>query len=216
MKHLLTVCVLASCLVLLAASLEESSNGDFYLPIDVEDRQSWDNVALTAIGEFGVVRKARPTVPAHLHTAVDFKRPLDNYSDEPVFAMASGFVLSVRDDGPYAQIIIGHFMDEQMRIWSVYEHIAGIAVQVGDAVDPFEPIARFMNRQELQRYGWQFDHLHFEILKREPRQLMPDPKTPSRYFGTYSLECYDEAELYRNYFSPEEFFEERWKMKNDN
>ena len=78
----------------------------WHLPIRTNNRQSLENVELTRIGKFGLMRAARPGIPAHHHTGTDFKRPSDNYVDEPIFPAAKGTVVSLRDDGPYAQIII--------------------------------------------------------------------------------------------------------------
>ena len=182
-------------------------NFDILLPITDINRASIPSIQLTPIGAFGLSRKARPGVPKHLHTGIDIKRPIENYTDEPIFAITTGVVISMRNDGPYAQIIIEHKFKNEDRFWTVYEHVSGIRVFVGDSVSPLEPIARFMNRQELNRYGWQFDHFHFEILKVAPRPLKPKAKTPYRFFRTYNLECYNQSDLYRYYFNPIEFFE---------
>ena len=122
------------------------------LPITVENRTTWASVQLTQIGSYGITRKARPGIPKHLHTGVDIKRPRPNYADEPVLPVASGTVISMRDDGPFAQIIIEHRLPHGDPVWTAYEHIAGITVTVGDIVSPHEPIGRFMNRQELDSY----------------------------------------------------------------
>jgi hypothetical protein len=45
------------------------------LPIFLENRTTWNTVQLTHIGSYGLSRKARPGIPAHLHTGVDIKRP---------------------------------------------------------------------------------------------------------------------------------------------
>ncbi|MBT3208540.1 MAG: M23 family metallopeptidase [Bacteroidetes bacterium] len=177
-----------------------------YLPINIENRQSWETVHLTSIGQFGVMRNARPNVPAHHHTGIDFKRPNDNYENEPIFPIMHGIIISFRDDGPFAQIIIEHNNENQNTVWSVYEHVAGISVSVGDFVNPNYSIARFMNKNELEQYGWQFDHLHFEILKIKPRHLKPNKKIPFRFFGTYCLECYDISDLDKYYYNPMEYF----------
>ena len=95
-------------------------------------------------------------------------------------------------------------------VWTVYEHIAGIRVSVGEVISAAEPIARFMNKQELDRFGWQFDHVHFEVLRHPLRPLMPSSDTPYRFFGTYSLECYTLADLQRYYHDPIEFLEMQW------
>ncbi len=181
-----------------------------FLPICTENRLSWETVHLTSIGQFGVLRKDRPNIPAHFHTGVDFKRPSGNYENEYIFPIMTGKIISLRDDGPFAQIIIEHNFPNQGTIWSVYEHVAEITVTIGDFVSPNLPIARFMNKNELEQYGWQFDHLHLEILKSKPHQLEPNPKTPFRFFGTYCLECYHESDLDKYYYNPMEYFELQW------
>lgn len=176
-----------------------------YLPIEVADRRTPSNLKLTSIGKFGILRKARPGIPAHLHTGIDIQRPRPNYVDEPIFPVSAGVVISKRDDGAYAQLIIEH-QRNGYRYWTVYEHIAGIVVNVNDEVDPMKPIARFMNKAELNRYGWQFDHFHFEVLKKMPRKLKRDREKPQRYFQSYTLECYNESNLEAMFISPIEFF----------
>lgn len=178
------------------------------LPVDSENRSSVTELQLTRIGGFGVPRKARPKVPAHLHTGIDIQRPHRNYRDEPIFPVLDGKVISVRDDGPYAQIIIEHEIDNGFEIWTVYEHIAGITVTAGDSAFTNQPVARFMNLEELNRYGWQFDHVHFEILREAPRPLLVDPELPSRFFASHNLECYTSEDLDRYYFDPIEFMQQ--------
>ncbi len=208
------LCIVPLLLFILAP---EPSSGwqttDWLTPAALENRRSWEGVRLTAIGRFGLLRKARPGVPAHLHTGADIMRPVNNYHHEPIFPIGHGVVISLRDDGPYAQIIIEHHVENQEAVWSVYEHIAGITVSVGERVRPYDPIARFMNREELDRYGWQFDHFHLEILKRKPRPLKPGAKTPFRFFGTYWRECYNTADLEKYYHDPREFLESRWRWR---
>ncbi|MBN4049616.1 hypothetical protein JYT36_00140, partial [Bacteroidales bacterium AH-315-N07] len=96
-------------------------------------------------------------------------------------------------------------INTNINVWTVYEHISGIIISVGDTVDPFNPIAQFMNRDELDKYGWQFDHVHFEILKQEPRPLKVNNKTPFRFYGSYNLECYSKSDLDKLYYDPIEF-----------
>ncbi|MDR1156503.1 MAG: M23 family metallopeptidase [Bacteroidales bacterium] len=192
-------CILA-CLI--AVSLQSN----VYLPFDPGSRRDVSKIRLTEIGEFGLKRKARPTVPAHYHTGIDIRRPGGNYDAEPVFAMAAGKVISKRTDGPYANLIIEHLID-RVKVWTLYEHIAGILVNAGEIVTPSTPIARFMNRDELNRYGWQFDHFHFEVLRVQPLKLQPTAKNPERFFNAYSLVCYNLDDLYRYYYSPVKFLE---------
>ena len=186
-------------------------NLEWFLPFNAENRQSWDEVRLTKIGEFGMTRIARPTVPQHLHTGLDFTRPSDNYVDAPVYPAAIGKVISLRDDGPYAQIIIEHNSDDQ-KVWTVYEHIAGINVVYGQYVNPEFPIARYMNKEELDEYGWQFDHFHFEVMRIKPNPISPDNIRPFRFFFTYCLVCYHHSDLVQKYYHPKEFLQTQWSQ----
>ena len=193
--------------ILLVSSLM-ASTPVVLLPINANDRQSASGIQLTDIGEFGIIRAARPGIKAHLHTGIDVKRPSRNYRDEPVYAIAPGVVISKRTDGPYAQLIVEHELD-RTRIWTVYEHIAGIKVSAGDKVDPFQPVARFMNLEELNKYGWQFDHFHFEVLREKPLRLQPDPAKPERFFASYTLVCHTSDELKKYFLNPYEFFQQK-------
>jgi hypothetical protein len=64
-----------------------------------------------------------------------------------------------------------------------------------------------MNRDELNRFGWQFDHLHIEILKVKPQKLQPTPLHPDRYYSSYSLICYTPDDLEKYFYDPLKFFE---------
>lgn len=182
-----------------------SVSQEYYLPIKTYDRTDISNIQLTDIGSFGVMRKKRPNVPAHLHTGIDIKRPRENYINEPILSIGEGIVISVRDDGPYAQIIVEHLNDD-LQFWVVYEHIAGIRVRIGDNINENTEIARFMNESELNIYGWQFDHFHFEILKIPPIKVKTRNSQPQYNFKTYNLICYTIDELNECYYDPFEFF----------
>jgi hypothetical protein len=179
----------------------------WHLPVDAGGRDNVSKLRLTPIGRFGEERKPRKTVAAHLHTGVDIRRPSDGYIDEKVFPACKGVVISVRDDGPYSQIIIEHRMTESS-VWTVYEHIGGIACKVDDSVSPERAIARFYSRAELDKYGWQFDHLHFEVMKAKPMETVPTRQLPQRRYATYGLTCYTFEELLERYYNPIEFLKE--------
>lgn len=179
--------------------------GQIFIPIGPEDRKDISKIHLTKIGQFGLTRKARPAVAAHYHTGIDIKRQGTNYESEPVFPIAKGIVISKRTDGPYANLIIEHEING-IKLWSLYEHISGIKVNVAEAVDPATPIARFMNKAELDRFGWQFDHFHFELIKIKPIKTKPTAKNPERFFNSYSLVCYSINDLNKYYFDPIEYF----------
>lgn len=184
---------------------------NFLLPIHLNNRTSLDSLHLTGIGQFGLMRKARPKVPAHYHTGIDIQRPGNNYENEPIFAVCEGTVISMRQDGPYAQLIIAH--EDSMKFWTVYEHIAGIRVKPGDSVSANQPLARFMNKEELNRYGWKFNHFHFEALKIEPMKLQNDASHPFRHYASYSLICYTPEELHFYFFEPLRFLKNRLEPK---
>ncbi|MBN1953125.1 MAG: M23 family metallopeptidase [Bacteroidales bacterium] len=191
------------CLIL---SFSVAEAQDFQLPILVPDRCSLEYIELTGIGSYGNMRKAREGIPAHYHTGIDIRRPGDNYEDEPVYPLCKGTVISVREDGPYAQVIIEHM--DTLPFWTVYEHVAEVTVKAGDTVNSGLPIARFLNREELNQYGWHFDHFHFEVLKTKPVRLKPDPRTPDRYYASYNLVCYTPEDLRKYYFDPLEFLKQ--------
>lgn len=165
------------------------------------------SIKLTEIGDFGRVRKKRPWVAEHLHTGIDIQRPGNNYANEPILAIAFGRIISKRTDGPYAQLIIEHEREGQF-YWTLYEHIAGILVDLGDRVEPGKPLARFFNRDELHRYGWQFNHFHFEIIKKPPVKIIPDERNPQRHFRSFTLACFDEPQLRNCFYDPIKFLRE--------
>ncbi|MES2284868.1 MAG: M23 family metallopeptidase [Bacteroidota bacterium] len=179
--------------------------GPISLPIGSGNRQDISMIRLTKIGQFGLIRKARPNVPEHYHTGIDIKRPSDNYESEPIFPIAKGIVISKRTDGPFANLIIEHEING-IKLWTLYEHIAGVKVNVSDNVNSQTPIARFMNKAELDRFGWQFDHFHFELIKIKPSKIKPSNKNPERFFNSYSLICYSINDLNKYYFDPIEYF----------
>lgn len=181
------------------------SGGGVRIPVESANRHNIESIRLTEIGSFGLPRKARPNVPAHLHTGIDIQRPIDDYHiNQPIYSIANGRVISKRDDGPFAQLIIEHQFDN-LTFWSVYEHVADISVELFEPVTSNTPIARFFNLEELDKYGWQFDHFHFEIVKKRPLEIRPNPNTPERRFSSYSLSCYDLLTLDEHFYNPIEF-----------
>jgi len=190
-------------LLLILVFISDYNNSDISLPIYLSSN-SIDDIQLTEIGKFGLWRKDRSNVPGHLHTGIDIKRPNNNYNYEPIFSVANGFVLSKRDDGPYAQLIIEH-NNNGKKFWTVYEHIAGISVSLNESVDTKNPIGRFMSIEELNKHGWQFDHFHFEVLKTKPYRLIWDSELPERVFNSYSLICFTTKDLNKYFYNPLNF-----------
>jgi hypothetical protein len=191
------------CLFFLFTSLLSNR---VYIPINSANRKELKNIELTKIGQFGLLRKARPGIPAHFHTGIDIKRPGSNYESEPIYPVADGIVISKRTDGPYANLIIEHEIQGR-KFWTLYEHVASIEVNINDKVNSQFPVARYMNKRELCRYGWQFDHFHLEILKVKPKALKPTRNNPERFFDSYSLVCYSREDLNKYYYNPLEFLQ---------
>lgn len=191
------------CLLLL---ITPCFSQEWKLPVATSTRQSVEEISLTNLGLFGMMRKERPGIPAHHHTGIDIMRPDSNYSNQPVFPAAAGEVISVREDGPYGQVIIEHYDEDHEKVWTLYEHVGGILVSPEDKVFPDFPIARFFTREELDRYGWQFDHIHFEIIKKPLHKVNPGPKLPDRHYRSYTLDCLSEKQLERYMFDPVVFF----------
>lgn len=175
------------------------------LPINAANRSSISELRLTEIGPFGLIRNARPNVRSHHHTGIDIMRPGLEYDQNPIFPIEKGIVISKRNDGPFAQLIVEH-RTQSMIFWSVYEHVAEIRVNVNDIVNVDQPIARFMNRNELNIHGWQFDHFRLEILKVRPSPIKRNQSQPERHFNAYTLVCYSEEDLMKYYYNPLQFF----------
>ena len=65
-----------------------------------------------------------------------------------------------------------------------------------------------MNKSELNKYGWQFNHFHFEILKIPPKKIKPGNTQPQHIFKTYNLVCYTFEDLQNFYYDPLELLED--------
>lgn len=195
-------------LVVFCLALAQSAVSKWYLPVQTEDRVSLQSLRLTPIGKFGLLRKARKGIPEHLHTGIDIVRPNANYTDEPIFPASEGIVISMRDDGPFSQIIIEHKDELYGKIWTVYEHVSGIRCTIGQKVFPQDTIAQFFPRDELNRYGWQFDHLHFEVMKAHPLPVEYRKRLPSFRYTTYALTCYTIELLHQRMIDPMTLFKQ--------
>ena len=186
------------------------TDSQWFLPINIQNRTDLSELKLTSIGQFGLQRKERVGVRAHLHTGIDIMRPSKNYDHEKIYPACKGKVMSIRDDGPFAQIIIEHVVSQGV-VWSVYEHITNITCHVGDSVSPDVSLASFFSREDLDHYGWQFDHFHFEILKKKPIIVAYNPALPQRRYTTYALVCYTYEQLLETYFDPTMFLRQHLK-----
>lgn len=176
----------------------------FLAPVALTDRSEISAIKLSSIGDFGLPRVERLDVPAHLHTGIDISRPSNHYQHDPIYPITSGQVISKRTDGPYAQLILEHQLESDT-FWTLYEHVAEILVDINQVVSSDTEIARFFNKKELNQYGWQFDHFHFEILKHPPVPIKPPTHLPQRRFMSYTLHCMDEETLLKYFHDPLSF-----------
>jgi hypothetical protein len=185
-----------------------SLHSQWYIPANYSGITDPYKVKLTQIGDFGLLRKARPSVPAHYHTGIDIVRPDSQYDKQPVFPSRDGVVVSIYDDGPFSQIVIKH-TDNNKNFWTVYEHLHVKIKKINIPVTPFDTIGYFFSKDELNRYGWQFNHFHFEILKLEPPKLKSADINSIRHYKTFGILCFSREELYMRQENPVEFLSGR-------
>jgi len=196
--------------MLLSAAFDSFSQ--WYIPANYTNTDKPEEIKLTQIGGFGLLRKARPNVPAHYHTGIDIRRPGTNYFNEPVFPARDGEVVSIIDDGPYSQVVMKHVYENSI-YWTVYEHIRVNVKEIGKKLTVHDTIGFFFNRSELDKYGWQFDHFHFEIIRVEPVVFIPNKKYPLRHYRTYAITCYTKEELNTRLESPLQFLKGKLSIR---
>jgi hypothetical protein len=189
---------------LLILFITVSLHGQWYFPANYLRITDPYKIKLTEIGGFGLLRKARPGIPGHYHTGIDIMRPDNEYNKQPVFPARDGVVVSIFDKGPYSQIIIKH-TDMNRSYWTVYEHLHVRVNKFNIPVTPFDTIGYFFSKEELNRYGWQFNHFHFEILKLEPPKIKPSEINYLRYYKTFGIVCFSREELITRQENPLEF-----------
>jgi hypothetical protein len=180
----------------------------WYLPANYRGVADPQKMQLTKIGAFGLLRKARPTVPAHYHTGIDIMRPDSQYDKQPIFPAKDGVVVSILDEGPFSQVVIKH-TDNNRTYWSVYEHLHVRINKINISITPFDTIGYFFSKDELNRYGWQFDHFHFEILKLEPPKFKTAGVNSLRNYKTFGILCFSREDLYMRQEDPLEFLFEK-------
>jgi murein DD-endopeptidase MepM/ murein hydrolase activator NlpD len=99
--------------------------------------------------------------------------------------------------------MIQHKLPSGGFIWTTYVHVAQITVQIGDIVTSDTVIGHLMNKKQLNKYGWVYNHLHFEVL-RNPR-IGNGGKLLS-----YSTWCKTKNEVMKHFYNPVDFFKREW------
>ncbi|MFO8062793.1 MAG: M23 family metallopeptidase [bacterium] len=176
----------------------------FYLPFRASDRRVLKDRYITPSGEYGIWRKPYNNIPGHFHSGIDFKNPGSRPGEiEPVFSCSSGRVVSVLNNGSSSSVIIRHRHNGGY-IYSTYTHITDIVVSPGDSVSHRSVIASFIDKPHLDVWGEYLNHLHFEILKKEPMYIGIRQNTKT--YLSYSIECRTGKQLNELFYNPRLFF----------
>lgn len=172
------------------------------LPLDTADRQDWSSVFFEHDAAFKTMRSAFGKVKLHYHTGTDIQtngeRGFWDKPGMPIYAVAAGKVVAIEDPLPQRRITIEHKLADGTITWSAYCHIAEERVSVNQIVDTETVIARRMNGAELDQYGWEYNHIHLEILKKLP-VYVPD------YYSRKTFTCYTETDVDEYFYDPVAF-----------
>jgi len=193
--------------ILMVFGMVTSGFAEWLVPVNYPHRDRVNEVKLSAIGAFGLPRKARATVPAHLHTGVDILRPTGNYDQEPIHPAHAGRIISILDDGPYSYVVLEH-QTAQGICWTLYEHFHVLVHTLGQQVNTNDTLGYYFNKRELNVHGWQFDHVHFEVMKVAPPVMKPTARAPLRAYGSYTITTYTKQDLDRRLENPLHFLQQ--------
>lgn len=173
---------------------------DWFLPLDTGDRSNWDTVAIWSKGHFLAWRAAYGGMKVHWHTAVDLQNNgaggKRGGPGEPVYPAAKGIVEDVRVARGGTRVSLRHLLPDGRTVWTSYIHVAEPTVQIGQWVEPSDPIARRFNRQELRRFGRIYNHVHFQIHK-------------DRFHPKDTSTCYTQELARQHFYEPRAFFADR-------
>jgi murein DD-endopeptidase MepM/ murein hydrolase activator NlpD len=134
-----------------------TSNLEYIVPIG-NYRTDYTKFNNKIIGKYGDYRGSN--VPGHKHSGIDIKGDFN----DPVYSIGKGTVTHIFRSFPHKTIYIQHRDGKGMPFYSVYIHVEGIKVKVGDRVTKNIIIARIFNKEELMSsYFGTPPHLHFEI-----------------------------------------------------
>lgn len=181
------------------------------LPLRTADRQDWSTVLFEPDAKFKTMRSPFGQVKLHYHTGADIQVKEEfGFVDAPgmpVYAIAAGKVVAIEDPMPQRRITIEHKLPDGKTVWSAYCHISDAQVSVNQLVDEETVIARRMNREELDHYGWEYDHVHLEILKKLPVYV-------TDYYHRKTFTCDTEAEVDEYFFDPVFFLNFQFASEN--
>lgn len=169
---------------------------DWKLPFKTSPRKSLSSIRWTRNGEFMAWRVR------HLHTGIDLTNSVGGPGEE-VYAASAGKVVSIYAKEPYLSVMIQHRLSSGQTVWTVYVHVTNVMVRPGDVVGENTVIALLMNESQLNRYGWEFNHLHFEILK------YPRINKEGKHLS-FSTKCKTENQVRSHFYNPITFLQRMW------
>lgn len=182
---------------------------EWLLPLDTGDRTDWSTLLFEHDANFKDYRKTWNPRKPRRHTGVDLQNGGDwgrlGGPGEAVYAMGPGRVFGIYGKPPNRRVIIAHQLPSGKKFWSCYLHVEAIRVRPGQRVDAWTVIARRLNSRELRKYGRDYNHLHFEILRRLP----PWRNHKYRWMSQY---CYSTKQVDRYFHNPETFLKQLWEI----
>ena len=199
-----TCCVIIYLIFFGYNSTDQQVIKEWKLPINTVDRSDWSTVTLEHDAHFKALRAPFDSVKLHFHTGVDLQNGKDIQAGEPVYAIAAGKVIAIEDPPPQRRITIEHLLPNRRKVWSVYIHIIDEKVKVGDTVNSETAIAQLMNTAELEYYGWDYNHVHLEIMKQLPPFV-------AEFYQRKTFSCYTITEVDKYFYDPKEFLKNRFK-----
>ena len=172
------------------------------IPLGTKNRGDFSSIKWEKDAKF-----MSPRIGGHLHTGIDLMKYNRN-SEAKVYAASNGRVVSIYATEPNRSLMVMHKLETGEIIYSVYVHITDIQVSIGEIVDCNTIVGRLMNAEQLNKYGWEFNHIHFEILKSKPRI-----EDPGKYLS-YSVLCKTPKEVDAHFYNPVTFFQKMWKIES--
>ena len=169
---------------------------EWKLPLSISPRKGLN--ALYRLKNAGFLDKRF----GHLHTGIDLINPRGG-PGEKVYAAASGRIVSIYAKEPHLSVMIRHRLPSKETIWTVYVHVTKVKVKVGDLVSNDTIIAHLMDKSQLNKYGWEFNHLHFEVLK------YPRMSEAGQYLS-FSARCKTKKEVEEHFYNPVTFLQKMW------
>ena len=170
------------------------------LPLKTDSRKDLKSVLWEHDAHFLAKRKG-----GHFHTAIDIMNPKGG-PGEKVFAASRGEVVSIYAIEPNRAVMIKHTLPSLETVYSVYVHVTNIQVKIGDMVTSDTIIATLMDKQQLNNFGWEYNHLHFEILKK--------PRTCEiGKILSYSTKCRTIKEVEKHFYNPISFLKSMWNSE---